>query len=73
MYALSLSGSSQGASIISGFIAQGQGWAWVLYWCAILGGIMFVFLFFFMEETNFVRHNNGRVLEAEGNSDSEIS
>ncbi|KAK6379067.1 hypothetical protein LTS17_006771 [Exophiala oligosperma] len=55
VYALSLSGSNLSAPIISGFIATGQGWRWVLYWCAILCAIVFVFLFFFMEETNFVR------------------
>lgn len=50
-----LAGSNFFAPIIAGFIADGQGWQWVLYWCAIFNGIGFVFLFFFMEETNYSR------------------
>ena len=50
-----LAGSNFFAPIIAGFIADGQGWQWVLYWCAIFCGIGFVFLFFFMEETNYSR------------------
>ncbi|KAK3722972.1 hypothetical protein LTR37_002118 [Vermiconidia calcicola] len=55
LYALLLAGSNFFAPIIAGFIADGQGWQWVLYWCAIFNGIGFVFLFFFMEETNYSR------------------
>lgn len=55
MYALLLAGSNFFAPIIAGFIADGQGWQWVLYWCAIFCGMGFVFLFFFMEETNYHR------------------
>ncbi|KAH9826482.1 MFS general substrate transporter [Teratosphaeria destructans] len=55
LYALLLAGSNFFAPIIAGFIADGQGWEWVLYWCAIFCGIGFVFLFFFMEETNYSR------------------
>jgi hypothetical protein len=29
------------------------------YWCAIFNAIGFVFLFFFMEETNYIRHHEG--------------
>ena len=50
-----LAGSNFFAPIIAGFIADGQGWQWVLYWCAIFCAIGFVFLFFFMEETNYSR------------------
>lgn len=50
-----LAGSNFFAPIIAGFIADGQGWQWVLYWCAIFNGIGFIFLFFFMEETNYSR------------------
>ncbi|KAF2474854.1 MFS general substrate transporter [Lindgomyces ingoldianus] len=59
LYALLLAGSNFFAPIISGFINDGQGWQWVLYWCAIFCGIGFVFPFFFMEETNYVRHTAG--------------
>jgi MFS family permease len=55
LYALLLAGSNFFAPIIAGFIADGQGWEWVLYWCAIFCGMGFVFLFFFMEETNYGR------------------
>ncbi|KIX02991.1 uncharacterized protein Z518_06541 [Rhinocladiella mackenziei CBS 650.93] len=55
VYALFLAGSNFFAPVISGFINDGQGWEWVLYWCAIFNGAGFVILFFFMEETNFHR------------------
>ncbi|KAK5123781.1 hypothetical protein LTR85_002417 [Meristemomyces frigidus] len=55
LYALLLAGSNFLAPILAGFIADGQGWKWVLYWCAIFCAIGFVFLFFFMEETNYSR------------------
>lgn len=53
LYGLLLAGSNFFAPIIAGFIADGQGWQWVLYWCAIFCAIGFVFLFFLMEETNY--------------------
>lgn len=59
LYALLLAGSNFFAPIIAGFINDGQNWEWVLYWCAIFCFIGFVFLFFFMEETNYVRHTQG--------------
>jgi MFS family permease len=55
LYALLLAGSNFVAPLIAGFISDGQGWQWVLYWCAIFCGVGFVFLFFFMEETNYSR------------------
>ncbi|MCJ1424328.1 hypothetical protein MMC29_002215 [Sticta canariensis] len=55
LYGFFLAGSSFLAPVLAGFIAEGQGWRWVLYWCAILTGIAFIFLFFFMEETNYHR------------------
>lgn len=55
VYGFSLVGSSFLAPIFAGFINAGQGWKWVLYWCAILSGLSFIFLFFFMEETNYHR------------------
>ena len=57
LYALLLAGSNFLAPVLAGFIADGQGWQWVLYWCAIFCGVGFVFLFFFMEETNYSRHS----------------
>lgn len=55
LYGLLLAGSNFFAPIIAGFIADAQGWEWVLYWCAIFCAIGFVFCFFFMEETNYYR------------------
>ena len=55
LYGLLLAGSNFFAPIIAGFITDGQGWEWVLYWCAIFCGIGFVVLFFFLEETNYSR------------------
>ncbi|KXL47093.1 MAG: hypothetical protein FE78DRAFT_78468 [Acidomyces sp. 'richmondensis'] len=55
LYAMLLAGSNSFAPIIAGFIADGQGWQWVLYWCAIFCGTGFAFLFFSMEETNYSR------------------
>ncbi|GKU06720.1 transporter protein hol1 [Fusarium langsethiae] len=55
IYALALAGSNYFAPVISGFIAEYQGWQWVFYWPAIFLSVVFVFLFLFMEETNYIR------------------
>lgn len=55
LYAFFLAGSNYFAPVICGFIAEHHGWEWVFYWPAIFCGFAFVFLFFFMEETNYVR------------------
>jgi len=55
IYSLTLAGSNYFAPVICGFIAQYQGWQWVFYWPAIFLAFVFVFLFFFMEETNYNR------------------
>ncbi|KAF4434491.1 transporter HOL1 [Fusarium acutatum] len=54
-YALFLAGSNFVAPVISGFINDGQGWEWVLHWCAIFNGFGFVICLFFMEETKYNR------------------
>lgn len=51
--------------IFSGFIYDGMGWKWVLYWPAIWCGIGFVILFFLMEETNYDRGTIGVIESAE--------
>ncbi|KAL4927853.1 putative serine/threonine protein kinase ENV7 [Aspergillus undulatus] len=58
LYAFFLAGSNYFAPVISGFIAEYQGWEWVFYWPAIFCGASIVFLFFFMEETNYVREKS---------------
>ncbi|KAL4886448.1 major facilitator superfamily domain-containing protein [Aspergillus karnatakaensis] len=50
-------------TIIAGFINDGQGWQWVLFWCAIFNALSFVFLFFFMEETNYTRKTTSEAIE----------
>ncbi|PLN82855.1 MFS general substrate transporter [Aspergillus taichungensis] len=55
LYAFFLAGSNYFAPVICGFIAEYHGWKWVFYWPAIFCACAFVFLFFFMEETNYVR------------------
>ncbi|PYH46621.1 putative serine/threonine protein kinase ENV7 [Aspergillus saccharolyticus JOP 1030-1] len=57
LYAFFLAGSNYFAPVICGFIAEYQGWQWVFYWPSIFCGFAIVFLFFFMEETNYVREH----------------
>jgi MFS family permease len=56
-YAFFLAGSNYFAPVICGFIAEYQGWRWVFYWPSIFVGCAMIFLFFFMEETNYVREH----------------
>lgn len=55
LYAFFLAGSNFFAPVICGFIAQYQGWRWVFYWPSLFVGCAIIFLFFFMEETNYIR------------------
>lgn len=72
LYALFLAGSNFLAPILAGFINDGQGWKWVLYWCSIFCAIGFVFLFFCMEETNY--HRGSRPMDtADVNSGVKMS
>jgi MFS family permease len=57
LYAFFLAGSNYLAPVICGFIAQYQGWRWVFYWPSIFVGCAIIFLFFFCEETNYVREH----------------
>ncbi|KAK0384819.1 hypothetical protein NLU13_7297 [Sarocladium strictum] len=59
VYSLALLGSNYFTPVICGFIAEYQGWRWVFYWPTIFLGFAFVFLFFFMEETNYTRKLTG--------------
>lgn len=65
IYAFALAGSNYFAPIICGFIADGQGWQWVFYWPAIFLAITFVFLFIFMEETNYNRKTSSGIAESD--------
>lgn len=55
VYGLTLLFSSFIAPLVAGFISDGQSWEWVMWWCAIFAAVCTVFLFFFMEETNYER------------------
>ena len=55
LYSFFLAGSNYFAPVICGFIAEYQGWQWVFYWPSIFIAFALVFLFFFMEETNYMR------------------
>lgn len=54
-YAVTLLFASYIAPCIAGFIADGQSWEWVMWWCAIFAAACTVFLYLFMEETNYER------------------
>lgn len=62
IYAFCALASNHFAPIIAGFISERQGWQWVFYWPAIFTGTTFIFLFFFLEETNYDRVITGTVV-----------
>ncbi|KAE8308351.1 putative MFS transporter [Aspergillus transmontanensis] len=57
LYAFFLAGSNYFAPVICGFIAEYQGWQWVFYYPAIFCAATAAFLFFCMEETNYMRES----------------
>lgn len=73
LYAVSLLVSNFIAPLVAGFILDGQGWTWVIYWCSIFGAVSFIFLFFFMEETNYSRKTIAADDVIEDESDSNES
>lgn len=52
---LTLFSSNYLAPLLAGFIDDGQGWHWVMYWSAIWNAGAALILFFCMEETNYHR------------------
>lgn len=68
VYAFVLAGSNFFAPIICGFINEYQGWRWVFYYPSIFLGAAWVFLFFFMEETNYDRRSVGVVVKKSGDT-----
>ncbi|OTB04100.1 hypothetical protein M426DRAFT_321196 [Hypoxylon sp. CI-4A] len=60
-YAFTLVGSNFFAPVISGFINDGVGYRWVFFFQGIFCAATWVFLFFFMEETNYDRQTVGVV------------
>lgn len=61
IYSFALAGSNYFAPVICGYIAERQGWQWVFYWPAIFNAVTFIFLFFFLEESNYTRKTLGVV------------
>ena len=60
-YAWTLASSNFFAPVITGFINDGVGYKWAFFFQAIFCGVTTIFLFFFMEETNFDRSTVGVV------------
>jgi MFS family permease len=73
LYAFMLAGSNYFAPVICGFINDYQGWRWVFYWPAIFLAFTFIFLFFFMEETNYDRKTVGVIESLETSPVGSIS
>jgi MFS family permease len=61
VYSFMLAGSNFFAPIICGFINDRMGYRWVFYFPAIFCAGSFLFLFLFMEETNYDRKSVGVV------------
>ncbi|KAK4942089.1 hypothetical protein LTR10_018125 [Elasticomyces elasticus] len=55
LYIIFLYGGNSLMPLISGFVIDGAGWRWFCWLCAILSGINFLAIFFFVEETRFDR------------------
>ncbi|PTB63620.1 MFS general substrate transporter [Trichoderma citrinoviride] len=64
-YAWILATSNYFAPVICGFINDSMGYKWPFYFMAIFSAACFVFLFFFLEETNYDRPLVGIIPAAE--------
>lgn len=64
-YAWFLASSNFFAPVITGFINDGIGYKWCFFIQAIFCGVVSIFLFFFLEETNYDRKTVGVVEEAQ--------
>lgn len=65
-YAWTLASSNYFAPLITGFINDGIGYRWPFFLMAIFAAVSFVYLFLFLEETNYERSTVG-VVYADGN------
>ncbi|OAQ96105.1 hypothetical protein LLEC1_07488 [Akanthomyces lecanii] len=70
-YALMLAGSNYLAPVLCGFINDGLGPRWPFYIMGLFCAGSFVFLFLFMEETNYARESVGVVYEPSVSSPQE--
>lgn len=64
-YAFMLAGSNYFAPVICGFINDGLGYEWPFYIMGIFCAASVVFLFLFMEETNYARESSVGVVRDE--------
>ncbi|KAM3506166.1 hypothetical protein MY11210_007660 [Beauveria gryllotalpidicola] len=67
-YAFVLAGSNYLAPVLCGFISDGLDFRWPFYIMGIFSAASFLFLFFFMEETNYSRgivHNDASAADDE--------
>lgn len=71
-YAWALAGSNFFAPIICGFINDAMGYKWVFYLPAMFCAATWVFLFLFMEETNYDRGTVGVVTVAAAGSEEAV-
>jgi MFS family permease len=55
LYVFSLFGSNFVAPLIAGWFAMAYGWKWTFYFGAMISAVAFFILFFFMEETMYIR------------------
>ncbi|OAQ78320.1 MFS transporter [Purpureocillium lilacinum] len=60
-YSWALASSNYVAPIIAGFINDGMGYQWPFYFVGMFAGASLVFLFLFLEETNYDRKSVGVV------------
>ncbi|VUC36534.1 unnamed protein product [Clonostachys rosea] len=58
LYGFALAFAGKLAPTLAGFINDGQGWEWTLYWSGIWGGFAFLYCLFLMEETTYDRPKN---------------
>jgi MFS family permease len=57
LYVFILFGSNFLAPLVAGWLNDAYGWRWTMHFGTILCGVIFVILFFFMEETIYFRDN----------------
>ncbi|VUC30657.1 unnamed protein product [Clonostachys rosea] len=73
LYTFILFGSNFLAPFFAGFIAEGAGWRWVMYFATIIMVVCSVILFFFSEETIFFRETIEGMEPTSGNVVSKLA
>ena len=73
IYTMSIIGGVYIAPIIFGFVNDGQGWKWVLFWMGIFSGVALIVCFFFMEETNYYHERHETLPDSSPHASSSLS